>query len=619
MRMFLAVGLVAIICAGIHAQSDRAQSPYTVAYASFGPVATALYVADADGSNERLLLEGSVLDMHPSFAPDGRSVLFTSRRNGSADIYRVGVAGSGLERLTDDPAFDDQAVMSPNGREIAFVSSRSGQADIWLLDVTTRRLRNLTNHPAGDYRPSWSPDGAWIAFTSDRGSDGAQAATPGRTGRFAPSQRTQIFVVRADGSGLRQMTSGERSAGSATWSKDGSEIAFYEAGPQDWPAMSRDFTGPRPGTSQIVGIAIATGARRELTTGPGRKFLPRWLGANRIAYLFGDADPDPGARQRVIPAAARIAFTDGGASPTGRYTNVNWSTDGRRIVFHRMLDAVWPPAAPTRSGDAAFTMVRTGIFPSYAPDGRRLVSNTAYAGLFHNSIMVASPDGADRQVIFDDPKQNALAPVWSPDGERIAFGLGRYNEGTRVGAPSHVAVIDADGSGLRLLTEKIPGNHGFPSWSPDGRKIVYRSTNGETKGLIIIDVVSGDTTALPSGAWTDTFPAWSPRGDRILFTSDRDGDWELYTMRPDGSDLKRLTRSPGNDAHAAWSFDGEWIAFASARGGFKDEMPVGEGGGQGAGDIFVMRADGSDVRRLTDDAFEEATPAFAPTRMASSR
>ena len=616
MRTFLAVGLAAIAGVGIHAQSDRSRSPYTVAYASFGPVATAIYIADADGRHERPLLEGSVLDMNPSFAPDGRAVLFTSRRHGSADIYRAAVDGSGLERLTDDPAFDDQAVMSPNGREIAFVSSRSGQADIWTLDLATRRLRNLTNHQAGDYRPSWSPDGAWIAFTSDRGSDGARAATPGRL--FSPSQNTQIVVVRADGSGLRQITSGASSVGSAAWSRDGSEIAFYEAAVQDWRFMGRDFVAP-PATSQIVSVVVATGARRELTTGRGRKFSPRWIGANRIAYLFGDVDPAPGSRERVIPAAASMAFTDGAASPIGRYTNVNWSPDGRSIVFHRTLDAGWPPAAKTWSPDAAFSLARTGIFPSYTGDGRRFLSNTAYAGTFHNSIMVTSPDYSDRRIVFDDPKQNAVAPVWSPDGERIAFGLGRYNEGTRVGALSHVAVINADGSGLRLLTEKTPGNHGFPSWSPDGRRIVYRSTNGDAKGLVIIDVASGDTTALPSGTWTDTFPAWSPRGDRILFTSDRDGDWELYTMRPDGSDVKRLTHSPGNDAHAAWSFDGEWIAFASARGGFKDEMPIGEGGGQGAGDIFVMRADGSDVRRLTDDAFEEATPAFAPSRRAAGR
>ena len=88
--------------------------------------------------------------------------------------------------------------------------------------------------------------------------------------------------------------------------------------------------------------------------------------------------------------------------------------------------------------------------------------------------------------------------------------------------------------------------------------------------------------------------------------------WELYTIRPDGRDVTRLTRSPGNDGHPAWSFDGRWIAFTSARGGFKDEGALWLGNPQGAGDIFVMRSDGTDVGRLTDDAFEEGTPAFAP-------
>lgn len=593
------------------AQAPAAQAPYTVAYASFGPLNSAIFIANADGSHERLLVTPSVLDSKPSISPDGRWVVFTSRRHGSADIYRVRPDGSGLERLTDDPAFDDQAVLSPDGNQLAFVSSRSGQADIWLLDVRTRRLRNLTDHAGGDYRPAWSPDGRWIAFTSDRGSDGARAATPRNGGQpFAPSQSTHIHVVRDDGSGLRRITNSEAAEGSAAWSPDGLQIAFYEASPADWRVMGRSFAAP-VATSQIVSIDVATGTRRVLTSGPGRKLAPTWLSPERLAYVRGSVDEKPGALERVNYQSESIAFTDGGVGPNGAFSNVNWSPDGRRMVFHRELDETWPPVSETFSRDATFTIVRTGIFPSYAPDRRRMVVNTGRAGNFHNAIIVMNADGTNRHVVFDDPSQNAVAPVWSPRGDRIAFGLGRYNNVGRV-LPGRIAVIAPDGSALRTVTPETGVNYGFPSWSPDARRLVLRAQAPASKGLMILDVESGMITALTSGPWTDNFPAWSPKGDRIVFSSDRDGDWELYTIRPDGRDLTRLTRSPGNDAHAAWSADGEWIAFASARGGFKDEMPVGEGGGQGAGDIFVMRADGTDVRRLTDDAFEEATPAFAP-------
>jgi Tol biopolymer transport system component len=601
MRHLILAGVMIFTGLRLAAQSASSE-PYSVAYASFGPLNSAIYVANADGSDERMVLSGSVLDMNPSFSPDGQSILFTSRRHGSADIFRVRGDGSRLERLTDHAAFDDQAVMSPDGRRVAFVSSRSGQADVWILDLTSKRLTNLTDHPGGDYRPAWSPDGRWIAFTSDRDSAGARAATPlsANSQGFSAPQSTELYLIRADGSRVRRFTDGDGSVGGPTWSTDGTRLAFYEASARDWRAMTSDLGpgGPPIATSQIVSQEIASGAREILTSGPGRKYSPKWIGRT-VAYTRGDINEKRGIRQRVNYVSHGISFTDGRKDVVGVYSGVSWSPDGKRMVFHRAIEGTWPPAAPTFSRDPQFRTVRTGVFPSYSRDGR-LMSNTAYAGIFKNNI-----------IVFEHPAENALAPVWSPAGDRIACGIGGFFAAGRAGASAHIAVMAPDGTGLRMVTSGT-GNYAFPSWSPDGTRLVARSAASGFKNLVIIDVASGAITPVTSGPQTDNFPAWSPKGDRILFTSDRDGDWELYTIAPDGKDLRRLTNTPGNDAHATWSHDGEWIAFASARGGFKDEMPVGEGGGQGAGDIFVMRWDGSDVRQLTDDAFEEATPAFAP-------
>ena len=87
-------------------------------------------------------------------------------------------------------------------------------------------------------------------------------------------------------------------------------------------------------------------------------------------------------------------------------------------------------------------------------------------------------------------------------------------------------------------------------------------------------------------------------------------------MKPDGTDVQRLTDAPGNDAHCAWSPDGEWIAFTSARGGFKGESMLHPYNPQPYGDIYVMRADGSDQHALTDNPFEEGTVAWALLRPA---
>ena len=90
-----------------------------------------------------------------------------------------------------------------------------------------------------------------------------------------------------------------------------------------------------------------------------------------------------------------------------------------------------------------------------------------------------------------------------------------------------------------------------------------------------------------------------------------DGAYEIYTIQPDGTGLKRLTFTGGNDAHMAWSPDGEHIVFASSRMGFKDEV-VYTDAPQPYGEIFVMRYDGTNIEQLTDNQWEDGTPAWQP-------
>src|SRR4051812_48018754 len=82
---------------------------HRVVFNRIGPTRMALYLADGDGTHEHPLLPAGGLDYNPSFSTDGRWIVFTSERAGSADIYRAHPDGSGLERLTDDPSCDDQA------------------------------------------------------------------------------------------------------------------------------------------------------------------------------------------------------------------------------------------------------------------------------------------------------------------------------------------------------------------------------------------------------------------------------------------------------------------------------------------------------------------------------
>ncbi len=136
---------------------------------------------------------------------------------------------------------------------------------------------------------------------------------------------------------------------------------------------------------------------------------------------------------------------------------------------------------------------------------------------------------------------------------------------------------------------------------------MYRVWGGTTWGLRVLNLRDSSTRTLTTEY--DNLPFWSPDGSLITFTRRHEqNNFDIFTIRPDGTGLRRLTTSPSNDAHGVWSADGKQLLWNSGMYGFKDEASLYDNTFQPYGGIFVMNADGSGKRPLTDSPWEDGMP-----------
>ena len=567
--------------------------------ASLKPTTARLHVSGADGSGEHALLPPGTFDYKPSWSPKGDWILFTSERDGSAELYRVHPDGKGLERLTADPAYDDQAAFSPDQKQIVFVSTRAaGFANLWVLDLATRKARALTSGHGGDFRPAWSPDGNWIAFSSDRDS-----SLPDAKGRWERLHIAGIYIVHPDGTGLKRLTARDGNfCGSPKWSADSkSLIAYCMIGQDTWDNRA----GQDQTDDTLKKIDIATGTVTPVAAPTGTKEAPFLLASGDIGYL---------RRDKALPGVSYASGKHGPAGPDVR--TPSWSPDGGQIVYDRFAVERGPDPKRLWSRSPKFELYSTSFLSAVDAARGRFATTSPAAGKFHLYVMET---GKPARSILERPDL-ILAPQWSADGKRIVVGVGRFSSfldftiGNKkpvdpVNGGAQVAIINEDGSGFQVLTSGA-NNNAFPSFAPDGKRIVYRTEGPEGLGLRIMDLAEHSIIKL-TAEW-DNFALWSPRGDRIAFVRRNSaGDFQIFTIHPDGSGLKQLSTTHGNDAHLAWSPDGEHLLFATSRMGFKDEALYTEAP-QPYGEIFAMKADGTDIRQLTDNQWEEGGPAWLP-------
>lgn len=156
-------------------------------------------------------------------------------------------------------------------------------------------------------------------------------------------------------------------------------------------------------------------------------------------------------------------------------------------------------------------------------------------------------------------------PSWSPDGKRILFTMGE------VMTNFDVWVMNEDGSGRTRLTEH-PERDADATWSPDGASIAFVSQRDGDVSIWVMDADGGNKRKLVEGRE----PSWSPDGNRLAFTSSHfaEND-EIYVIDPDGGNMRQLTTDKRFDWHPAWSPDGTKLAMASERFGGQELLVAG--------------------------------------------
>jgi imidazolonepropionase-like amidohydrolase/Tol biopolymer transport system component len=537
--------------------------------------------------------EGTWINLDVS--PDDSWVVFELL----GDIYRMSIEGGTAELLSGGVSWEQQPRYSPDGATIAFISDRGGIDNIWLMDADGTNRRQLTELkqflPTGPY---WTPDGEYIVVKRHV-----------KNTRSLGGGEIWLYHVRG-GSGvtLVDRLSYTSDQNEPSVSPDGRYVYYDFTGPFDY---NRDV---HDGIFQINRFDRETGDIAPVTRGPGGGIRPmpspdgrslafiRRVGTNTVLFVRDLASGEERPVFDGLDKDQMETWTVHGAYPT-----YDWTADSRRIVIsfdggiHSLDLATGTPAEIPFSASVSQRVTdalhfdypiedsfrsRMIRWPTFTSDGERVV----FQAVGHIYQMML-PDGeptwdeeeggavwkvrlpsvgrtASPERLTSAPNQYSN-PVFSPDGERIAYlaGSGRINRGADLGSEFYLEIrwIDAGGGESHLVTttSNRGSNSRMPriSWSADGQRLLYHESGGAGTYLTSIELDGNAERHLMENQRADEIVP-SPDGRWVAFK-------ELHNVyvaplpKAGGEPLSLEGSSSSVPVKKLTRYGGDWIAWSA--------------------------------------------------------
>lgn len=282
----------------------------------------------------------------------------------------------------------------------------------------------------------------------------------------------------------------------------------------------------------------------------------------------------------VVLACSSFLPKDDSSDPSGSIV-LAADESGNFEIYHLYLGGSDPIRLTNNTSE--------DIAPYYIPSTQRIGYVSDKSGKYKPYTM--SLIGSDEIAWKKNDSRVFGSPSISPDEKWIAFVIQLDDES------SDLYIAKPDGSGEERLTRES-GMDWDPSWSPDGKEIVYASDADGDWEIYVVNLESKDVVQLTDNKLYDGHPRWSPMGNRIVFDTERGGDWEIFTMDSDGKNVKAVTENSAADWMPAWSPDGQWIVYVSNR--------------DGDAEIYIVDASGKNQSKLTNNDTQDLYPLWIP-------